>query len=88
MTLWTMEPLWPVVILWPLMIHGDLVTYGDLVTPQWIYDWQAWQEHLRRMETEVKASLQKSEQTAQEVDVEVKEASDRTNSLGKSRVGK
>ncbi|XP_071546501.1 uncharacterized protein [Panulirus ornatus] len=44
---------------------------------------KAWQEHLRRMEAEVKANLQKSEQSAQEVDVEVKEASERTNSLGK-----
>ncbi|XP_042233274.1 C-type lectin domain family 4 member F-like isoform X2 [Homarus americanus] len=44
---------------------------------------QTWRNHLRRMEVEVKAGLQKSEVAAQEVTIEVKGATDRTNSLGK-----
>nr|XP_053634322.1 CD209 antigen-like [Cherax quadricarinatus] len=42
-----------------------------------------WQEHLRRMESEMKAGLQKTELAAQEATIEVKGASDRANSLGK-----
>ncbi|XP_069943701.1 CD209 antigen isoform X2 [Cherax quadricarinatus] len=42
-----------------------------------------WQEHLRRMESEMKAGLQKTELAAQEATIEVKGASDRANSLGR-----
>lgn len=47
---------------------------------------QAWQDHLRRMEVEVKAGLQKSELAAQEAATEVKSATDRANNLGELHI--
>lgn len=43
---------------------------------------KAWREHLGRLESEIKAGLQKSELAAQEATIEVKSTGERVNSLG------
>ncbi|XP_064113310.1 oxidized low-density lipoprotein receptor 1-like isoform X3 [Macrobrachium nipponense] len=43
---------------------------------------KAWREHLARLESEIKAGLQKSELAAQEATIEVKSTGERVNSLG------